>query len=106
MSHSHHVHKEPNKKNLLISVLLNATITLAEFVGGIISNSLALLSDAVHNLSDTMAIIISYIAMIIGFFGRISRSRPNGPKSTASPGNRDDAADRAKQPGRRCRSGW
>lgn len=66
MSHSNHVHKEPNKKNLLISVLLNATITLAEFVGGILSNSLALLSDAVHNLSDTMAIIISYIAMIIG----------------------------------------
>ena len=66
MQSHHHVHKEPNKKNLLISVLLNATITLAEFVGGILSNSLALLSDAVHNLSDTMAIIISYIAMIIG----------------------------------------
>ena len=66
MRSHHHIHKEPSKKNLLISVLLNATITLAEFVGGILSNSLALLSDAVHNLSDTMAIIISYIAMIIG----------------------------------------
>ncbi len=65
MSHTHH-HKEPSKKNLLISVLLNAVITLAEFIGGIFSNSLALISDAVHNLSDTMAIIISYIAMIIG----------------------------------------
>jgi len=61
-----HNHIEPNKKNLLISVLLNATITIAEFIGGILSNSLALISDAVHNLSDTMAIIISYIAMIIG----------------------------------------
>ena len=65
MSHGHH-HTEPNKKNLLISVLLNATITIAEFIGGLLSNSLALLSDAVHNLSDTLAIIISYIAMIIG----------------------------------------
>lgn len=65
MSHSHH-HTEPNKKNLLISVILNAVITLSEFIGGILSNSLALLSDAVHNLSDTMAIVISYIAMIIG----------------------------------------
>ena len=65
MAHSHH-HHEPNKKNLLISVLLNASITLAEFVGGILSNSLALLSDAVHNLSDTMAIVISYLAMLIG----------------------------------------
>ena len=62
MSHSHH-HKEPNKKNLLFSVILNATITLAEFIGGILSNSLALLSDAIHNLSDTMAITISYVAL-------------------------------------------
>jgi len=65
MSHGHH-YNEPNKKKLLFSVLLNAIITLAEFVGGILSNSLALLSDAVHNLSDTMAIIISYVALIIG----------------------------------------
>jgi cobalt-zinc-cadmium efflux system protein len=65
MSHLHH-HTEPNKRNLLISVVLNAIITLAEFIGGILSNSLALLSDAVHNLSDTMAILLSYIAMIIG----------------------------------------
>ncbi len=62
MAHAHH-HNEPNKKNLLISVLLNAGITAAEFIGGILSNSLALISDAVHNLSDTMAIIISYVAL-------------------------------------------
>ena len=61
-----HIHNEPNKNNLLLSVLLNATITLAEFVGGFLSNSLALISDAVHNLSDTMAILISYIALRIG----------------------------------------
>ena len=65
MSHGHH-HNEPNKKNLLFTVFLNASITLAEFIGGILSNSLALLSDAVHNLSDTMAIAISYVAMLIG----------------------------------------
>lgn len=66
MSHHQHHHNEPNKKNLLISVLLNGGITLAEFIGGIASNSLSLISDAVHNLSDTMAIVISYIAMLIG----------------------------------------
>src|SRR6056297_750349 len=65
MSHVYH-HSEPNKKNLLISVFLNAAITIAEFVGGVLSNSLALISDAVHNLSDTLAIIISYIAMLAG----------------------------------------
>ncbi|HAN17982.1 MAG: cobalt transporter [Bacteroidetes bacterium GWC2_33_15] len=65
MLHNHQ-NTEPDKKRLFISVLLNAVITIAEFAGGIFSNSLALISDAVHNLSDTMAIIISYIAMIIG----------------------------------------
>ncbi|MGE0090846.1 MAG: cation diffusion facilitator family transporter [Bacteroidales bacterium] len=59
-------HNEPNKRNLFISVLLNAIITIAEFIGGFLSNSLALISDAFHNLSDTMAIIISYIALVIG----------------------------------------
>ena len=65
MAHTHY-YNEPNKRNLLISVILNAGITIAEFIGGILSNSLALISDAVHNLSDTMAIIISYVAMKIG----------------------------------------
>lgn len=65
MLHNHQ-NTEPDKRRLFISVLLNAVITIAEFAGGIFSNSLALISDAVHNLSDTMAIIISYIAMIIG----------------------------------------
>ncbi|MFC2096461.1 cation diffusion facilitator family transporter [Bacteroidota bacterium] len=65
MAHNHN-HTEPNKRKLLISVVLNAGITLAEFIGGIFSNSLALISDAVHNLGDTMAIVISYFAMRIG----------------------------------------
>ncbi len=65
MSHNH-IHFEPNKRNLFISVLLNAIITIAEFIGGILSNSLALISDAFHNLSDTMAIVISYVALVIG----------------------------------------
>jgi len=51
---SEHHHNEPSKKNLFISVLLNAIITIAEFIGGILSNSLALISDAFHNLSDTL----------------------------------------------------
>ncbi|WP_434512047.1 cation diffusion facilitator family transporter [Desulfitobacterium sp. AusDCA] len=40
--------------------LLNATITIAEIIGGIFSGSLSLLSDAVHNLSDTVAIALSF----------------------------------------------
>lgn len=62
----HHRHKAPSKKNILISILLNIVITLVEFIGGILSNSLSLISDALHNLSDTLAILLSYIALIIG----------------------------------------
>jgi cobalt-zinc-cadmium efflux system protein len=60
-----HIHS-PNKKNIIISILLNFIITIAEFIGGIISNSLALMSDALHNLSDTFSIFISYLALIVG----------------------------------------
>jgi cobalt-zinc-cadmium efflux system protein len=42
--------------------LLNALITVVEIAGGIVSGSLALLSDAAHNLGDTIAILTSYIA--------------------------------------------
>lgn len=42
--------------------VLNAAITAAEVVGGFLSGSLALLSDAVHNLSDTIAVAMSYVA--------------------------------------------
>ena len=50
----------------LFVTILNIVITLAEFLGGIFSGSLALLSDAVHNLSDVAAIVISFVAHLIG----------------------------------------
>ncbi len=52
-------------KKLFWTVLLNLTITIAEFVGGIFSNSLALISDAFHNLGDTFAILITWITVKI-----------------------------------------
>ena len=66
MSHSHshnHSHNHDlNGRNLLISILLNIVITAAQVVGGLLSGSLALLSDALHNFSDVVSLIISYIA--------------------------------------------
>jgi cobalt-zinc-cadmium efflux system protein len=61
MEHHHHHHHTQRGNRLLITVLLNLVITIAEFIGGIFSNSLALISDAFHNLSDTVAILIAYI---------------------------------------------
>lgn len=46
--------------------LLNVIITIAEFIGGAVSGSLALLSDAIHNLGDVGAIILGFFAQLIG----------------------------------------
>lgn len=62
-NHSHnHVHSDLKGRNLLISILLNIVITVAQIIGGLFSGSLALLSDALHNFSDVVSLIISYIA--------------------------------------------
>lgn len=60
-SHSHHTH-DTRGRNLFISILLNIIITVAQVIGGILSGSLSLLSDALHNFSDVLSLIVSYIA--------------------------------------------
>lgn len=62
MSHVH-IHKhEVRGKNLVYSIVLNLLITIAQVVGGILSGSLALLSDALHNFSDVLSLGFSLIA--------------------------------------------
>ncbi|MGF1671304.1 MAG: cation diffusion facilitator family transporter [Balneolaceae bacterium] len=77
MSHHHsHKHKHDSTENRLwISIFLNLGITIAEVIGGILSNSLALISDALHNLSDTTSLGISLIAR------KISKRSPNRQKT-------------------------
>ena len=55
-------HHEVSGKNLFITIILNVIITLSQIVGGIMSGSLALLSDAMHNFSDVLSLVIAYIA--------------------------------------------
>jgi cobalt-zinc-cadmium efflux system protein len=57
----HHNH-EVSRKHLGIAIGVNAVIFIVEIIGGIFTNSLALISDAIHNLSDFFALILSYIA--------------------------------------------
>jgi cobalt-zinc-cadmium efflux system protein len=61
-SHSHNETRNLQGRNLLISILLNILITTAQVIGGIISGSLSLLSDALHNFSDVISLVVSYIA--------------------------------------------
>lgn len=63
MSQHHHHFKE---ENLIIVMILNFTITLVEVIGGLLSGSLSLLSDALHSFSDGISIVISFIALRLG----------------------------------------
>lgn len=68
-NHSHGGHNHghnANKKALTLSFILIAGFMFVEFVGGILTNSLALLSDAGHMLSDAVALGLSLAALIFG----------------------------------------
>lgn len=65
-NHHHHHHggtREGNKKGLTIALLITTGIMFLEFFGGLITNSLALLSDSGHMLSDASSLALSLVAM-------------------------------------------
>ena len=71
-------HNQPQivKANrLLAATVLNLIIFFAEIAGGLISNSLSLITDALHNLSDGLAIFVAWVA------NKISK-RPSNLKKT------------------------
>ncbi|ASK31579.1 cation transporter [Chryseobacterium sp. T16E-39] len=55
-----------HKKNLLIVLSLSGTYLIAEVIGGVITNSLALLADAAHMLTDVVGLLLAFIAIKIG----------------------------------------
>ncbi len=63
MSHDHSHEVPESGGRLAIVVALNFIITITEVVGGLMSGSLSLLSDALHNFSDGIAVIIAWIAI-------------------------------------------
>jgi len=66
MGHQHsHQHGQLSGNRLLFSIILNIIITASQIIGGFISGSLALISDAIHNLSDVISLIISYGANLL-----------------------------------------
>ncbi|HLN20703.1 MAG TPA: cation diffusion facilitator family transporter [Bacteroidales bacterium] len=65
MSHQHQ-HGTVSGRNILVTIVLNLGISLLQLIGGLISGSMALLSDAAHNFSDVLSLIISYWAIRLG----------------------------------------
>ena len=64
MSHNHDKNQVSLPK-LIFTIILNIIITAAQIVGGIISGSLALISDAIHNLSDSVSVIMAWMAQVL-----------------------------------------
>ena len=63
MAHDHvHGAEESNLKRVMIALVLTGTFMVVEVIGGIISGSLALLADAGHMLTDTMALALAAAA--------------------------------------------
>ncbi|PLY06203.1 MAG: cation transporter [Arcobacter sp.] len=61
----HHDHRTQDKKVLKIALIITFVTMIAEFIFGFLSNSLALISDAIHMFTHSFALIISLIAIII-----------------------------------------
>ena len=61
-----HNHSHSGDGKLGIAVFINILLTITQIIGGILSGSLSLIADALHNLSDAGAILIAIIARRIG----------------------------------------
>lgn len=59
-THSHHHHHD-GQKNIMFAFFLNLSFALLEIVGGIWTNSMAILSDALHDLGDSLALGIAWV---------------------------------------------
>lgn len=64
----HFVH-QPDTKNISIAFFLNAGFTIIEVIGGFLTGSLAILSDALHDLGDTLSLGLAW------YFQKLSRKK-------------------------------
>lgn len=67
----HHHHTSKSTKNLGIAFFLNLIFAILEFIGGFITNSVAITSDALHDFGDSISIGISW------YFERIAKRKRN-----------------------------
>src|SRR5438045_2024610 len=74
MTHEHHAHADLSRK-LLIATVATALFVVVELIAGFAANSLALIGDALHNFTDTLALLLALVAVRIG-------RRPANPAKT------------------------
>ena len=63
MPHDHaHIDPEAGDRRVFAAIAVNLGLTVAQIIGGIVSGSLALIADALHNFSDAISLIIAFAA--------------------------------------------
>ncbi len=65
-AHHHHEVSEKSVKWLIVSFTVNMLLSAVEIIGGVISGSVSLIGDALHNTSDALSILIAVVAFKIG----------------------------------------
>nr|BFF40871.1 hypothetical protein BACY1_26760 [Tenacibaculum mesophilum] len=61
MGHNHNHHSHGNSTgNIAVAFFLNLAFTIIEFIGGFYTNSLAIMSDALHDLGDSLSLGLSW----------------------------------------------
>ncbi|WP_422355842.1 cation diffusion facilitator family transporter [Roseivirga pacifica] len=71
--HHHHGHHHHGTKNLKVAFFLNLSFTIIEIIGGLMTGSLAILSDALHDLGDSLSIGLSWYFQKLSEKGRDSK---------------------------------
>ncbi len=64
--HDHHDVDSMGDRRLGWAIAINMLLTLAQVIGGIVSGSLSLIADALHNFSDAASLLIAWVARKIG----------------------------------------
>ncbi len=71
----HHEHRHEDVKNIKTAFFLNLSFTIIEFIGGVLTNSMAILSDAVHDLGDSISLGLAW------YFQKVAK-RPRNKEYT------------------------
>ncbi len=59
-AHHHHIDPEAGDRRVMAAIAINMGLTVAQIVSGLLSGSLALIADALHNLSDAVSLVIAF----------------------------------------------
>lgn len=60
--HHHHIDADAGDLRVAGAVAVNVLLTVVQIIGGIVSGSIALIADAIHNLSDALSLVIALVA--------------------------------------------